>query len=491
MASSERAPRLAATCIDGRYELLRELGQGGSAVVFDSWDRHLQRPVAFKRMRASWVHETSSGGERRQEHSDGGLEEARALARLRHPNLVEVYDAGRDEAGRPYVTMERLTGRTLEARLREGPLSPAEALAHALPVLGALAVAHDSGIVHRDVKPSNIFLEARAPGQPARPVLLDFGVASDAACGRVAAQSFGTPAYMAPECARREPVGKAADVWSMGVLLFRALSGALPFEAESAQATLARVASTPAPPLGHAAPDLPSPLALAIDKALRPRPHRYPHARAFARALLEAGLSAGVTLPDAPDPVGLPDWRAWVEHAQSSEVTANLDTPAGGHPAPEPSAGRQTAEPRGARAGRLRAVALAAVAGVGLVAGGIYWLRPASRPVRADAPVAAAERALPPPPDVSGAIPMPLFMVSVPQSADAPPERAPAATPPAPHATSKNEHPQRAPRAKAPRRAPRRRAKAKAAPQRATTPRRAAAATSAPPLPDIVTNWEL
>src|SRR5690606_23893530 len=151
-----------------------------------------------------------------------------------------------------------------------------------LPVLGALAVAHDREIIHRDVKPSNIFLE-RGPDGRSSPVLLDFGIArrSDAQDESVPGTALGTPAYMAPEIVAGAPPTPATDLWSMGVVLYRLLSGGHPFAAVGPLATLAAVARDTPRPLAESVADVPTPLALAVDRALRPQHLRYADAREF------------------------------------------------------------------------------------------------------------------------------------------------------------------------------------------------------------------
>ncbi|MCB9631625.1 MAG: serine/threonine protein kinase [Sandaracinus sp.] len=204
------------------------IGRGGSALLHRARDLRLERVVALKRMdRERWDPEA-----RRR-----FAQEARTLAALRHSNLVTVYDVGEDDDGVPFLVMELLEGRSLAAALPSRP-SCAQVLEWVFPILGALAFVHEHGIVHRDVKPSNVFLERR--GDRERAVLLDFGIArrsgwsghASAAAGSTDETTLvGTPAYLAPERIRGGPLTPAADVWSMGVMLFEAFSGRLPFGA--------------------------------------------------------------------------------------------------------------------------------------------------------------------------------------------------------------------------------------------------------------------
>jgi len=199
------------TVIGGRFELLRELGRGGFGVVYEARDRQLGRSVAFKVVRAG------GGVALREERLQ---REAEAAARLSHPNIVTLHDLGRCELG-PFLVLELLRGQTLGRRLAQGPLARGEALRVALEVAEALAHAHGEGVVHRDLTPGNVFL-----CDDGRVKVLDFGLAH--AFGR-RRSSGGTPDYMAPEQWRGAPEDERTDVFALGVLLFRMLTGTLPF----------------------------------------------------------------------------------------------------------------------------------------------------------------------------------------------------------------------------------------------------------------------
>jgi TolB-like protein/tetratricopeptide (TPR) repeat protein len=194
----------------GRYELQAELGRGAFGVVFEATDTASGRQVAFKVVRPG--------------KADVGAEqirrEAETIAHLSHPNLVGLLDAGRCEAG-PYLVLELLRGITLKARLKQGPVAPAEAVRIVLEVARGLAHAHERGVVHRDLKPSNVFL-----CQDGSVRLLDFGLAH--AFGRRRLDG-GTPDFMAPEQWRGAPEDERTDVFALGILLYRLLSGELPF----------------------------------------------------------------------------------------------------------------------------------------------------------------------------------------------------------------------------------------------------------------------
>ncbi len=200
----------------GKFELVREIGRGGFGVVWEARDRELSRSVAFKAVRV--------GGDvaLREERL---LREAEASASLSHPNLVTLFDAGRGEHG-PFLVMELLHGSTLSRRLEDGPLPVAEALRIARAVARGVAHAHEHGVVHRDLKPDNVFL-----CDDGQVKVLDLGLAHAFGHRRVGG---GTPAYMAPEQLEGAPEDERTDVFALGVMLFEMLAGQRPFATEKA-----------------------------------------------------------------------------------------------------------------------------------------------------------------------------------------------------------------------------------------------------------------
>src|SRR5512133_1239736 len=198
----------------GRFELVRELGRGGFGVVYEARDRALGRPVAFKAVVA---------GPREAGRHDRLLQEAEAAARLSHPNIVTLYDVGRSEHG-PYLVLELLRGQTLGQRLALGAISAREAVRVAIEVARGLAHAHARGVVHRDLTPGNVFL-----CEDGQVKVLDLGMAHAFGRRKVAG---GTPSYMAPEQWRDAPEDERTDVFALGVMLHRMLSGDLPFRHE-------------------------------------------------------------------------------------------------------------------------------------------------------------------------------------------------------------------------------------------------------------------
>jgi serine/threonine-protein kinase len=265
-----------------RYRLVKEIGRGASSVVFEAVHEDLQRRVALKVMSPEHAALPDRATSFRQE--------AQALARLSHPNLVMMHDFGETADGRPFCAMELLEGETLEERLnRERRLDAREAIALAIMVCRGLEAAHEAGIVHRDLKPANLFLSRR---RPTTVKILDFGLvhaesepdASDEGALRI----VGTPEYMAPEQARGGEVDARADLYALGCVLYELCTGRLPFVAASPVA-LAQMKgrSWPEPMrVRSRALDLPAHLDRLLMKLLSPRPEdRFASARELRRAL--------------------------------------------------------------------------------------------------------------------------------------------------------------------------------------------------------------
>jgi len=206
-----------------RYELTCPLQSGGMGVVWQVRDHRFERDVAMKLIHASLV---GTGAEQRM------LREARALERLDHPAAARVYDAGSTPEGLTYIVLELLAGKTLLEIIDERwRIDAEEAVGLLLPIAGALSSAHDRGVIHRDVKPSNVII-AETPGG-LRPKLIDFGLAVlTGAAPRITQDGalVGTPAYVAPELTRNGVVDHRCDVWSLCVVLYHAVSGRVPFD---------------------------------------------------------------------------------------------------------------------------------------------------------------------------------------------------------------------------------------------------------------------
>jgi eukaryotic-like serine/threonine-protein kinase len=264
----------------GEYSLQRELGRGGMGIVYLARDVQLDRDVAIKVLPAHLA-QTAESRER-------FVREARTAAGLSHPHIVPIHRVG-EAGGFVFFIMSYVEGETLGERLRRlGPLPPADAMRVMREVAWALAYAHGRGIVHRDVKPDNILLEAST----GRALVTDFGIAHGGAGpapvtdpGKI----MGTAHFMSPEQAANEPIDGRSDLYSLGVVGYLAASGRLPFEAPSLPALLVRQATEAPPSVLRVSPGLPSALVAAIDRCLARDPAgRFADGEAMAAALAPA-----------------------------------------------------------------------------------------------------------------------------------------------------------------------------------------------------------
>lgn len=271
------SPPLVGTVLDGRFQVEKALASGASGDVYEAQHLALGHRVAIKILRPG-IPETADIRRKRF------LREARVAARIRSDHVVRVFDFVAPEHGHTYIVMELLHGETLAERVkRTGPMPWTEAVDFAVQAAKPLAQLHDEGIVHRDVKPSNLFLE-RDPDGKERIKLLDFGVAAFQAPVARPDSSLtwsemivGTPRYMAPEqIVSSKKVDARADVWALGVTLYELLSGAPPFDGTTVLAVLNQIEHQEPRPLAERRPDVPAELAsvvhrcLAKDPALRP-----------------------------------------------------------------------------------------------------------------------------------------------------------------------------------------------------------------------------
>lgn len=222
----------------GGYQIIEEIGRGGMARVYRAYQPQLERWVALKLLTIK--------GTSGREFLSRFRREAKAVAALRHPNILTIYDYG-EEKGIAYIVMEYVDGGTLKARLTEGPMEWPDVATLVIPIGHALAYAHSQGIVHRDVKPGNVLL-ARTDW----PLLADFGLVKLLGGQQGITRpgtSIGTPAYLSPEQAAGEEVDHRSDVYGLGIVLYELLTGHVPFEADSPFETmLLRLREPPAPP---------------------------------------------------------------------------------------------------------------------------------------------------------------------------------------------------------------------------------------------------
>src|SRR5262249_28520895 len=223
--------------------------------------------------------------------------EAEAMAAVRHPHVVQVFELGEHD-GRPFMALEYLPGGTLSDLLAGGRLAPADAAALLAKLAGAVQAAHDAGIVHRDLKPDNVLF-----GLDGEPKVTDFGIAKRGQSDLTRTQAaMGTPAYMAPEQAKGEAkfVAPAADTYALGVILYECLTGTRPFDGDESWSVLRRVIDTDPDPPRKRVPGLPRDLELICLKCLAKRPaDRYPTADALADDLRRFLDGRPVSVPPA------------------------------------------------------------------------------------------------------------------------------------------------------------------------------------------------
>jgi serine/threonine protein kinase len=262
----------------GRYRVERTLGQGGMAAVYLAHDAELERPVAVKVL----AEHLASDEAFRQRF----LREARVAAKLSHPNVVHVYDQG-EEDGVPFIVMEYVEGTTLGDELRRsGRFPPARVVDLALQICGGLEHAHASGLVHRDIKPGNLLLRADGTVK-----IADFGIARAAQATKLTqiGSVLGTAAYLAPEQATGEQVTAAADIYSLGCVLFELLTGRTPYVFETLAELVVKQREEVITPIRELRPDVPPELEAAVMHCLARRPDYRPASAAALAQELAAG----------------------------------------------------------------------------------------------------------------------------------------------------------------------------------------------------------
>ena len=284
----------------GQHEIVEQLGRGGMANVYKGFHPGLAVHRAIKVIRPDLA-DTDGFRDRFQR-------EARAVAALRHPNIVQIHDFGQKD-DLFYMVMEYVEGEDLKSRMiREGAIRPFSETVRLIEQIGAaLAYAHERGVVHRDIKPDNVLLDRK--GQA---ILADFGIAkiieADDAKLTATGTGLGTPAYMAPEQARgATDVGESADLYALGVVLYEMLTARLPFSADTPLAVLQRVIHDPVPPPREFTADIPDALQGVVLKAMAKNPaQRYPDVPAMVEAAKQSLLGLGPETAGAPTPVAVP-----------------------------------------------------------------------------------------------------------------------------------------------------------------------------------------
>jgi len=292
--------------IAGKYQLLRLLGEGGMGAVYEAVHEFTQRRVAVKLMQPGFARAPLA--------AERFLREAQAPSTIGHPGIVQVLDGGQDTDGSLYLVLELLEGETLAAPIKAHALAPQRLCAIVLELLAALEAAHEAGFVHRDIKPENVFLVGDPGAEQVK--LLDFGVAGvvgvEGKPGLTSAGSvLGTPLYMSPEQALGRRVDARADLWSVGAVMYQALSGRAPFAGESFQALMVSIATEEHLPLSVIKPELPLRLCAVVERALQKDVgQRWQSAAEMAEALRRAledgsrtrrdGARAQLNAPVAP-----------------------------------------------------------------------------------------------------------------------------------------------------------------------------------------------
>ena len=280
------------TVVAGKYRVETLLGEGGMSSVFRAHHEMMDKPVALK-----WLRPELS---QRPEAKDRFLREARASARIKHPNVVDVHDVGVHD-GALFLVMELLEGESFAQLIQRGNISIPQALRLLIGAMEGVAFAHENGIVHRDIKPENIFVVRNRVYPDGIAKILDFGIsklandASGSANLTKTGHTVGTPEYMSMEQMTGEAdVDGRADVYSFGVLLYRALTGTTPFSGETFAAIAVKVATSAPIPPRQLRPDLPASLEQVVMKAMaRQRDQRFPSMRALIDALSFMGSTQG------------------------------------------------------------------------------------------------------------------------------------------------------------------------------------------------------
>ncbi|HEY7954139.1 MAG TPA: protein kinase, partial [Polyangia bacterium] len=290
---------LVGTYLDDRYLVKRLIGEGGMGLVYEAEHVEIGRRVAVKVLHSVYTRQGEVVARFRAE--------ARAATRIGHPHIIEVFDSGTTVDGAVYFVMEFLDGHDLaEVIGREGSLACARAIAIAREICQALAAAHKAGIVHRDMKPENVFLITR-DGQADFVKVLDFGIAKtlDGASERIGrltnpGMAMGTPEYMAPEQAAGGPVDLRVDIYAVGAMLYEMLCGHPPHEGGNIMEILTRKATVPPAPLGKLRPDLPPELERLVMRMLAQAPEARP------QSMLELAEDLGRLAGEAPTRPGVP-----------------------------------------------------------------------------------------------------------------------------------------------------------------------------------------
>ncbi|HHH31036.1 MAG TPA: serine/threonine protein kinase [Polyangiaceae bacterium] len=285
------------TLLNGRYQIIAPLGEGGMATVYRARNTLVEREVAVKVMNASLKGDAALKERFRRE--------AKNAAAVAHPNIIEIFDQGETEDGTPFLVMEILEGEPLDVMIERGPIPAGKVAALAVQIARGLARAHDFDVIHRDLKPENIFICRDADGQLTHPKLLDFGIARSMHDPRLtsAGQVFGTPQYMAPERVTSIDAGAESDLYALGVILFEMVTGRLPFESDDLPGFFIQHMQDAPPKPSQLVPTIPRRLEELILSLLEKKPEDRPvDAHAVTNTLL-ALVPQNLQAPVPPVPV--------------------------------------------------------------------------------------------------------------------------------------------------------------------------------------------
>jgi len=265
------------------YKIISKLGEGGMGVVYKAEDTRLDRSVALKFLPSSLAAQEAA--------KQRFIHEAKAASSLEHPNICAVHDIAETDDGQMFIAMPHYQGQTLQERIAEGPMDIGEAIDIVLQLASGLGKAHEQGIVHRDIKPGNIFVT-----RDGHVKILDFGLAKLATQTRLtkSGTTVGTVAYMSPEQASGDDVDVRSDIFSLGAVLYEMLTGVLPFRGDHEAAVLYGIMNSDPNPLSKYRPDIPEAVQVVMERVLQKDPgDRYQTALEFSDALERAELELG------------------------------------------------------------------------------------------------------------------------------------------------------------------------------------------------------
>ena len=379
------------TVVAGKYRLDAELGRGGMGAVYRAFHLRVHKTFAIKLLHGEAVEHKSIASR--------FFLEAQAAGRIGHPGILDVYDVGEAEDGTPFIVMELLRGEPLASVLRRtgnDRIGVDASCWIASEVLDILDAAHRAGVVHRDVKPQNVFLVAGKDGTFSVK-LLDFGIAKfaekDKSLITQSGEIIGSPLYMAPEQARGEvDVDARADVWSVGAMLFEMLTGTAAHAATTPVAVLAKILTEAAPAPSSRDARVPKELDEVVKKALTiDRNERFADARAMRDALLEVRKGAGHEgLPDLP-PISVAAVESTRDAHPPGEITSTVAAPADHETSSSTEPALEAAMTKGETKAKGRPVYVGAAIAVLAIAAIVPWLVPSWTQRSAAPPATAAE----------------------------------------------------------------------------------------------------